>query len=634
MCGIAGYVTTSQGTVDHGWLHVACDAMSHRGPDAVGAWHDEWCGLGHRRLSIIDLQGGTQPMSHADGRYWIVFNGEIYNYRELKAGLEARGQQFRTNSDTEVVLASYAEWGVEAPAHLRGIFAFAIWDQQERSLALGRDHLGVKPLVYSNRNGRLVFSSELKAILAIHEPREIDATAVSDYLALGYVLGSKTIVRGIERVEPGTVLLWRNGHATVHRYWDLAPAAREVDRARLSSDEYTWEYAERLDDAVAAQMVSDVPVGAFLSGGLDSSSIVWSMRRHTSQRLQTFTMGFVEPSFSELTNAAETASALGTDHRAEAVSEDVVTTLPALVRAFDEPLGDTSIVPTYLVARLASRYVKVVLSGDGADESLGGYDTYAADALHRWYQRFPPAARNIFSPLARVIPDSRRKVSWNYKLKQFIEQAHPDWRRAHYGWRVLFPDHLRFALLGGASSDHDPFTEYCNYFDHVRGAPGLNQALYVDIKTWLANDILVKLDRASMAVGLEARVPFLDPLLVEYSLRLPTSLKVNWFTRKVALRRVMRGRLPHRVLTRSKSGFNAPVSDWMRGTLRPIVEDVLSGDSTIVDVRHPDVRRAWRDHVTGRADYGFRLWALVILLLWEREVFKTTGERVVPPVSR
>jgi asparagine synthase (glutamine-hydrolysing) len=609
--------------------------MRHRGPDGEGTWHDEYCGLGHRRLSIIDLETGDQPMSYADGRYWIVFNGEIYNYRELKAELSGLGHTFRTQSDTEVVLAAYAQWGLSAPSRLRGIFAFAIWNRLERSLALARDHLGVKPLMYLLRAGTLVFASELKGILAGDPRRDIDPAALSDYLALGYVLGRKTVLRDVARVEPGTTVLWRDGQLTRNRYWELSRVAAEDHSCRQSSEAYVEAYAGELDGAVTAQMVSDVPVGAFLSGGLDSSSIVYFMQRRTPHTLKTFSMGFVEPSYSELPYAAQTATALGTEHHAEVVSESMAAQLPALVRAFDEPLGDTSIVPTYFVSRLASRQVKVVLSGDGADETLAGYDTYAADALYRWYSRLPRVARaGIANGLTRFIPDSRRKVSLNYKLKQFLGEAQYDWRRAHYGWRLLLPDALRQALLGGAAPGHDPFAEYSSSFDDVRVASRLNQTLYVDVKTWLANDILVKVDRASMSVGLETRVPFLDPILVEHSFRLPDDLKMKGLERKIVLRRAMRERLPGVVLTRRKSGFNAPVSDWMRGALRPVVEELFAAPSTLVDVRHPALRQVWLDHSTGRADHGFRLWALVILLLWEREVLKAGTRRVPTAIAR
>lgn len=621
MCGIFGYAAVDAAGIDVGVLGVANAAMRHRGPDGEGQWHDAHCGLGHRRLSIIDLEGGAQPMSYGGGRYWITYNGEIYNYRQLRAELATYGHQFCTTSDTEVILAAFVQWGADAAAaRLRGIFAYAIWDRDDRSLVLARDHVGVKPLLYSCQGDAIVFASELKPMLATGlVPADVEPFALSDYLALGYSLGAKTMIRNVKRVEPGCVVLWRRGAITGRRFWDLASAARD-QREHGSADHDTEEYRSRLQDAVTTQMVSDVPVGAFLSGGLDSSSVVYHMRSATAHPLQTFSMGFEESSYSELRYAQQAASALGTDHHGELVGDDLASSMPNLVRAFDEPLGDTSIVPTYFVSRLASQHVKVVLSGDGADETLAGYDTYAADALQRAYRRVPTWLHDgVMLPLSRLIPDSRRKVSVNYKAKQFIAQAHGDWRRAHYGWRLLFDDAHRRALLGDASVGHDPFVEYHSYFDEVAGAGELNQALYVDIKTWLANDILVKVDRASMSVGLEARVPFLDPSLVEYSMRLPSSLKMSGLERKVVLRRAMKGRLPDGILHRKKSGFNAPVSDWLRTSLRPLVEDLMTG-SKLVDVRHPSVRAMWSDHVNGRADHGFRLWALASLLMWEREV--------------
>jgi len=623
MCGIVGYATREASAADAAILRTACAAMGHRGPDGEGRWHDDHCGLGHRRLSIIDLAGGAQPMSYSAGRYWIVFNGEIYNYRDLRKQLESLGHRFRTASDTEVILAAFVEWGPEGASRLRGIFAYAIWDSELRRLVLARDHIGVKPLMYSARQDRIVFSSELKAILAtgLVAP-EVDPYAVSDYLALGYTLGRKTILSDVQRVEPGTVVVWRDGTLSVRQFWSLAEAAQEM-ASTDSTNARVEEYRARLQDAVTTQMVSDVPVGAFLSGGIDSSSVVCYMRSQAPQTLKTFSMGFAEESYSELTHADQVASEFGTDHHSEVVNETLESSLHTLIEAFDEPLGDTSIVPTYFVSRLARRYVKVVLSGDGADETLAGYDTYAADALQRWYRHVPAVLHSrIVFPASRLVPDSRRKVSLNYKLKQFVSQAHGDWRRAHYGWRLLFDDVQRRALLGGVASGHDPYVEYRACFDEVSHAGELNQALYVDIKTWLANDILVKVDRASMSVGLEARVPFLDPPLMEYSMRLPSTLKMEGLTRKVVLRRAMKGHLPDTVLRRRKSGFNAPVSDWLRGSLRRTFEDLLMAGSTLVDVRHPAISAAWSDHEKGRADYGFRLWALMSLLMWERVVLR------------
>ena len=623
MCGIVGYATIEPGSVDAGALEAACSAMQHRGPDGQGLWRDDLCGLGHRRLSIIDLEGGAQPMSYGGGRYWITFNGEIYNYRELRSELATRGHRFRTTSDTEVILAGFAEWGADAAARLRGIFAYAIWDREERTLVLARDHVGVKPLLYACLSDRIVFSSELKGILATGlVSSDVDPLAVSDYLALGYTLGRKTIVRAVNRLDPGSILVWRNGQAAARRFWTLAQAAQEP-ASPGSIERQVDEYRERLHEAVTVQMVSDVPVGAFLSGGLDSSSVVYHMQSGTEHALRTFSMGFAEKSYSELDYAERVATALGTDHHSEIVGAQVPSSLPDLVRAFDEPLGDTSIVPTYFVSRLARQHVKVVLSGDGADETLAGYDTYAADALQRRYRRLPAwLHEGIVLPASRLVPDSRRKVSLNYRFKQFVGHAHGDWRRAHYGWRLLFDDPDRRALLGGAAGDHDPFTEYRSYFDQVEGAGELNQTLFVDISTWLVNDILTKVDRASMSVGLEARVPFLDPLLMEFSMRLPATLKMDGFKRKVVLRRAMSGRIPESVLRRTKRGFNAPVSDWLRGSLRPVLDELLSSGSRLVDTKHPGLQSSWEDHLSGRADHGFRLWALTSLLMWERVVLR------------
>ncbi len=619
MCGIVGYVGPEPtADLDTEFLRRACRAMRHRGPDGEGVWSGDTVGLGHRRLSIIDLEGGAQPMSYAGGRYWITFNGEIYNYRELRAELATLGHTFRTTSDTEVILAAYAQWGMEAPEHLRGIFALAIWDAGERRLFLARDHLGVKPLLYYWDGRVLVFSSELKAILATDAvPRDPDQEGLADYLTLGYTLGPRTVVRRIRKLPPGSSLDWHDGRVSVRTFWDLAAVALSPPRERASAD----EYAECFGRAVAAQMVSDVPVGAFLSGGIDSSSVVYQMRAHTPHRLKTFSMGFAEPSYSELDYADQVATALRTDHHAEVVHPDLEATLPHLIRAFDEPLGDTSIVPTYFVSRLARRHVKVVLSGDGADESLAGYETYVADVLHQLYHRVPRLLHErVFLPLSRRIPATGRKVGLDYKVRQFVAHAHGGLERAHFGWRVLFDPAESRALLGDAADGYDPFTVYRSHFERVQMAPTLNRCLYVDMSTWLVDDILTKVDRASMAVGLEARVPFLDVGLVEYTMRLPPKMKMDGLRRKVVLKEAMRGKLPEAVLRRRKSGFNAPVSGWLRGSLRPMVEELFAQPSALVDVRHPLLQSTWRAHLSGREDFGFRLWSLVTLLIWEREV--------------
>jgi asparagine synthase (glutamine-hydrolysing) len=627
MCGIAGYATNRGDTgLDESFLRRSCVSLRHRGPDGDGVWVGDGVGLAHRRLAIIDLASGAQPMSYL-GRYHITFNGEIYNYRELRERLAGMGHRFRTSSDTEVILAAFAEWGEQAPKQLRGIFAFAIWDAERQRLFLARDQLGVKPLLYAADPSAIVFASELKSILEAPEvARDVDREALADYLALGYAIGEKTVLRCVRRLRAGSVLTWEAGHTTLRRYFDLAPEALCPCKPR-SDAELLEEFRGRLEEAVRLQMVSDVPVGAFLSGGLDSSAIVEHMCRHASQAPLTFSMGFAEPGFSELGYAQKVARFLRTDHREELAKGDIAAELPTLIRAFDEPLGDSSTIPTFQVSRLARSRVKVVLSGDGADEIFAGYTTYTADALQRYYRAVPAwLHRGVALPLSRSLPVSRRKVGLDYRIRQFVAHAHASPERAHFGWRLLFDRPARLDLLGAGAQGYDPFDAYQAYYDEVRSAEPLNRSLYVDIQTWLANDILPKVDRASMAVGLEARVPYLDHELVAFALRLPPHLKMDGLRRKVVLRRAMRGRLPESVLRRGKSGFNSPVSDWLRGSLRPAMEDALARPSALVDVAHPTVRGLWRAHLDQRTDSGFPLWALLTLLLWERHVLRPALE--------
>jgi asparagine synthase (glutamine-hydrolysing) len=626
MCGIVGEVTFHGLPVHPTWCRHACGLLAHRGPDGDGFFVDEGVAFGHRRLSIIDLAGGTQPMSFADGRYWITFNGEIYNYRALRRELEQAGAAFRTQSDTEVILAAFAAWGIDSFRRLNGIFAFAIWDSAEKRLVLARDHLGVKPLLVHTDAEGVRFGSELKGLLT--HPRvqaHIDADGLSDYLQLGYVLTPKTIIADIHKLPPGHFLTAQAGQVSVQPFWKLADVLSQRDPAAASDEALTRDFERRLAEAVRAQLVSDVPLGAFLSGGIDSSAIVLQATAERNSGFRTFSIGFDEATFSELDYAQEAAQHLGTDHQQQIVQAPAFDALARLVWFYDEPLGDTSLIPTYFVAKLAREQVTVSLSGDGGDELLAGYDTYTADRLQSIYRHMPGIMhRRVVRPLVTAIPASSGKVSLDFRLKQFTAYAHSSPERAHFSWRLMFHADELAALTGAAAPD-TTFDRYARHFDAVPSQDALHRALYVDIQTWLVDDILAKVDRASMAVGLEARVPFLDPDFVAFAMRLPSRMKMRGWTRKYILKQMLRGRLPDRIIDRKKRGFNAPVTHWMRTAWREGFSAMLaSGQSRLVDTRSPHISALWAQHLAGKQDHGFRLWTLFSLLLWEQHVLNAS----------
>jgi asparagine synthase (glutamine-hydrolysing) len=468
-----------------------------------------------------------------------------------------------------------------------------------------------------------VFASELKALLAHPRVRrEVDAEGLQHYLALGYVLAPRTILRDVRKLPPGEFLLATREGVRTEAYWDLGALARAPADPRPEHEQRAG-FDATLDRAVERQMVSDVPLGTFLSGGLDSSTITYFARRHATGVLETFSIGFDEPSYSELAWARAAAAHLGCAHHQEAVRPPALDALGRLVWYYDEPLGDTSIIPTYHLARLARGRVTVALSGDGSDELLAGYDTYLADRFQAFYAHAPAWVRErVVRPVAAWIPSSYRKVSLDFRVKQFVENAHRSAERAHYGWRSMLAPDERRALTGSPPGDGDgPFAAYARHYDAVAGAGALNRSLYVDLKTWLADDILTKVDRASMACGLEVRVPFLAPEVVACAMRLPPALKLRGLRRKYVLKRVMRGRLPRRIVGRRKRGFNAPVSVWLRGGLGDDVDALLrERRSALVDLRSPVVERLWREHRTGAVDHGTKLWTILSLVLWERHV--------------
>jgi len=623
MCGIAGSLWWD-GRDDGVNVAAMAAAIAHRGPDADGLIRSGIATLAHRRLAIIDRSAtANQPLTDPDSGLVVVFNGEIYNYRDLRRELEAAGVRFTTHSDTEVLVKAFARWGPTAVERMNGMFAFALWDPAARRLLLGRDRLGKKPLFFWRNDDGLVFASELKG-LQRHPmvPTAIDPLAIGQFLAMNYVLGDRSILAGVEKLPPGHLMAVEPGRPAIARpYWDLAAHFRTKTSLR-SVDEAAEAVGALLDDAVRLRMVADVPLGVFLSGGLDSAAIAEAMVRcRPGEAVEAFTIAFAEKGFSELPEACHTAHALGLAHASETVAADAPGLLAELVRLADEPFADTSMIPVWHMARLARRQVTVALSGDGGDEIFAGYSTYVADRLHGMSRWLPaPLARAGGRLAEAMLPPGFGKVGFDYKLKQFLA-GHPlSFERAHLSWRGIFtpaeiarlvrPEH-RAAVLAA-----DPFAAALGHFDAVRGCHALDRAIYVDIKTWLADDILVKVDRMTMAHGLETRAPLLDHRLVELAASLPADWKLKGFDKKHVFKRLLARRLPAAILARPKAGFNAPVARWLTAELRPLAESVLAGPALAEWLDPAVVARLWAEHLGARRDHGYRLFGLVCLGLW------------------
>jgi asparagine synthase (glutamine-hydrolysing) len=604
-----------------------CQTLHHRGPDDEGFYTDGRAHLAMRRLSIIDLDTGHQPLSNEDGTLWLVFNGEIYNYRELRAQLVQQGHRFATQSDTEVIVHAYETWGTQCVNHFNGMFAFAIWDTRNQQLFLARDRLGIKPLYYYATADQLIFGSELSALLAHPAtPRTLDLLALDQFLTVEYIPAPRTILQGVRKLAPGHWLRLGEDGVQVEQYWDvplrpfLGPQSEAI--ATLT---------DLIADAVRLRLVSDVPLGAFLSGGIDSSTIVAAMSQATAQPIRTFSIGFGEQSYNELPYARLVAAQFGAIHHEEILEPDISAMAIRLLNHLDEPLADFSIFPTFLVSAVASQHVKVVLSGDGGDELFGGYDAYVAQHTDRYYRHLPHLLRHKTLPaLFDMIPPQPAKKGLINKSKRFVEGAAlpADWQ--HTRWMsfmsaadkaTLYHPELARQLNGRAGL---AFVE--PHFHHSQGRDPLAQQQYVDVKTYLADNILTKVDRMSMAASIEARVPLLDYRLVEFALNLPPQWKMQRGQTKLILRQAMHGRLPAAVLTKPKQGFSIPLKQWLRGPLRPLLTDTLS--PTAVARRglfQPATVARWvKEHLNGRVNHSHRLWALIVLELWQQKLERTT----------
>jgi asparagine synthase (glutamine-hydrolysing) len=623
MCGIAGILYADrQGPVDPAALKAMADAVAHRGPDAEGFLVEPGLGLAHRRLSIIDLAGGDQPIGNEDGSVQVVFNGEIYNYRELRAGLEARGHRFRTRSDTEVLVHLYEEVGDRLVDRLRGMFAFALWDRGARRLVLARDRLGIKPLYVYRDGEKLLFGSEAKAVLAYPGfGRGVDAAALEGYLAYGMVAGPRSIFRGIEKLPPAHVLSVDPGAwgRAPRRYWALRIEADPGPTA----GQWAEEVRGKLEEAARLHLVADVPVGAFLSGGIDSSALVAVCSGQARGPLRTFSIGFGEASFDELPHAREVARRYGTRHAEEVVTPDAAGLLDELSGFYDEPFADPSAIPTYLVSRLARRSVKVVISGDGGDEAFGGYARYAHDLGEASLRRRLPVwfRRAVLGPVARAWPKADwlpRRLRAKTRLTNLALDAGPAYANTLALCRPPLRRRLMAPDLAAGLNGHDPGQLIRDGFGAAPPGDALAGMIAADVAVTLPDDFLVKVDRASMAHGLEVRPPLLDHELLELAARIPSDLKVRGGETKWVLKQACRDRLPDSILNRPKHGFDLPIDAWLRGPLRAMFEDVVLAPGARVAglIDQARARELYSAHRSRVSRQGETLWGLLVLARW------------------
>ena len=633
MCGIAGFAGFNDRLSSDERARVLdqmCRVIRHRGPDDQGTFVADGVGLGMRRLSIIDLAGGHQPMSGEDASVTVVFNGEIYNYRELQRELEARGHRFQTHSDTETIVHAYEEYGAAAVERLRGMFAFAVWDSSKRELFIARDRTGKKPLYYTlTPEGTLVFGSELKSLLEHPEVRrELNLDALDAYLSLGYVPDPLSIFRGVHKLPPGHHLTLRAGRTEVRRYWDFQ--YEETNDSRREED-YLEELRALLDESVRLRLVADVPLGAFLSGGVDSSTVVGLMARHTDRPIKTFSIGFREDSYDELRYARVAARAFGREHHEFVVTPDICHIVDELAWHLDEPFADSSAIPTYAVSKLAREHVKVVLSGDGGDELFAGYKRYVVDQKRSGFARLPRVVRRgLMQPLSRTLPHGAWGRNYLHNVSQDPLHRYLDSVSffTSLAKRSLYSADLRSRLGGGASRAASLFEEHAG---RVESSEPLDTLLYLDSKTYLPGDILTKVDRMSMAVSLEARVPLLDHKLIEFVTRLPASAKMKGLETKHVFKRAVRGLVPDEILDRPKQGFGLPIQRWINQELRGRIRDTLLDQRTRERgyFNQAHVERLFDEHERGRRDQTGPLWTLFMLELWHRKFLEGPREPAV-----
>jgi len=619
MCGICGVIHFNGSPVEKQNLNCMVESIHHRGPDDSGVWVSGSVGLGNTRLAIIDLSAaGHQPLTNETGDVWIAFNGEIYNFQSIRDELIRRGHTFRSRTDTETIVHLFEERSIECLQSLRGMFALAIWDGRKRELWLARDRLGKKPLYYFADGQRLVFGSEIKCILAYPDAsRQLDRSALPLYLTYGYIPAPQTIFKNIRALKPGCWLRVKDGQIEEQAYW-TTPALTPSGRTQMREAEWTETLLDHLREAVRLRLISDVPLGAFLSGGLDSSAVVALMAEAASGPVKTFAMGFAgEPSYDETAHARLVAQHLGTDHHEFIVEPRTVELIPKLAWHFDQPFGDSSAVPMYLVSKMAREHVTVALNGDGGDELFAGYERFYAARLAKNYQRLPGWAHRGLVALAERWPQSTGYRDLGRRTLRFVTAARAPLAGQYLGWVGIMSDEMVNGLVGQSRATG----HFQSYFPPMNGGDPVPTLLDVNLRSYLPDDLLIKADRMSMAASLEARSPFLDHVLVEFAATIPADLKLRGRVSKYILKRAFAGKLPPEIINRPKHGFGVPVGKWFRTTLREYLTDtLLSAQARERGLLRPAAVEALvSEHLSGERDHGLALWALLMLEAWARE---------------
>lgn len=641
MCGISGKLTHHPDPTLSSLIGQMNGVLRHRGPDDEGIWlaGNGRIALGQRRLAIVDLSPtGHQPMSNEDGSVWITYNGEIYNHPTLRPQLEARGHHYRGTSDTETILHLYEEYGRDCVTHLRGMFAFALWDERQQTLLLARDRFGKKPLVYAQTADGLIFASELKALLQDEQvSREIDEVALHHYLTYGFVPAPRTIFRQIRKLPPAHTLCWQNGRITIARYWSLD----YLPKLALREAEAAEQLIHHLRTAVRIRLMSDVPLGAFLSGGIDSSAVVAFMAEAMSEPVKTFSIGFGADSYDETAYARQVAAYFQTEHQEFIVAPDALAILPELVWGYGEPFADSSALPTYYVARMTRQHVTVALNGDGGDELFGGYARYQAHRLALAYERLPHWLRQDLLPaLAAHLPESDTYGSPTRRLKHFLLAQKQPLDRRYGRWLTLMDDAQKFALytpeFAAQVRPYDAFAPLEEVYGQTAVLPWLDRLLHLDTHTYLPDDLLVKVDIATMLHSLEGRSPFLDHELAEFVARLPSQYKIRGRQGKYLLKKALAPYLPAAILRRPKQGFAVPLAGWFRRELRETVRAVLLDGRAVGRgiLRETAVAHLLDEHISGKANHRYPIWQLLMLELWFRAyIDRPRAALTVPPAD-